>query len=480
MLSWIAAGTSAVVLLAALAGWLAYRHYDQNIARVGNLVLPGHHQPAPSYQAENYLLVGSDHRSGLTPAQLRAANTTFDPGARSDTVMLVHIPADGSKVTVVSLPRDSYVEIPQWTDAAGHVYPAHHDKLNAAFSLGNLPGGNVRLLIATVEDLSGLRIDHYLQIDFPGFVSMVNSLGGIDVCLRQDAHDPESGINLTAGWHHINGTQALSFVRQRYGLPNGDIDRIKRQQFFISAVMKKVTSAGTLLNPLTLSAFLNDATKAITADQGLSALRNVALRLRKVDPAHMQFATLPYTTLNGTRYIGGAAASVVLLDSPRVAALFAGLRDNNKPPAQASSSPRPPAVPLIVAPSSISVQVDNSAGIAGLARRASTDLGNVGFNVVGIGNGTTSTTTSVVRYGPTRADSARTLAAAVPGSVLVADPTLGNTLVLDVGSSYAGAQAVQVGSAPSSAPSAPSAAPAATASPPVVTNAAAADMSCAP
>lgn len=472
MLSWVAGVTSVLVLLATVGGYAAYRHYDNNIARIRNFVLPGHPQPAPSGKAENYLLIGSDTREGLTRAQLDEAGTTYNGGALSDTVILAHVPGDGSRVTLVSFPRDSYVDIPEWTDAEGKVHRARKDKLNSAFASGGLPGGNPALLAATVQDLSGLRVDHVVQIDFLGFIRMVNALGGIHVCLRNDARDRYSGINLPAGEHDINGKVALAFVRQRHGLEHGDLDRIKRQQYFIATVMKKVMSAGTLLNPFKLTAFLESATESVSSDQGLAQLRTLALRLRNLDPQHVQFTTLPVTGIANRD-----GASVLLVDEPKADALFAQLRRDG-PGSSPTATPTPAGPRLIVAPSAITVKVYNGTSTAGLATKASEDLRAVGFNVLSPGTRSTGATSTVVRYGPTRADSARTLAAAVPGALLVQDDSLGRTLELVVGSSYAGARAVSVsrptaGSSPSSAPTATASASA----PPVNT---AQDMSCAP
>ncbi len=463
LLGWLAAITSALVLLSSIGGYMAYRHYDGNIARVQDIVLPGHQQPTATGKAENILLVGSDSRAAFTKAELGSDTTA---GARSDTMILAHIPADGSKAILVSMPRDSWVQIPQWKDRNGKVRSAHFGRLNSAFSTGVLPGGNAALLIATVENLSGLRIDHYVQIDFLGFQRMVDALGGIHVCLLHDAKD-ESGahINLSAGQHDINGKTALAFVRQRHGLVGGDLGRIKRQQYFISAVMNKVTSAGTLLNPWALSRFLDQATRSVSADRELS-LRDLALRARRLDPQHVQFTTLPITG----DAVRGNNESVLLVDEPGTAALFASLRDDAAKP---SASPTPTGPRLVVAPAAISVRVYNGSGTSGLATRATGDLRNAGFSATTAGNRGTGATATVIRYGPTRADSARTLAAAVPGAQLVLDPALGRSLQLVVGSGYAGAHAVAVTTTTSPAPSvAPS--------PPPLTSAASNNSGCAP
>lgn len=476
ILGWIAALTSLAVLVAVATGYVAYQHYNGNIARVPvftttpNVARP----PVARTKAENFLLVGSDTRAGFTPEELKASGTTFDPGARSDTVILAHIPAGSAKAVLVSFPRDSWVQIPAWTDPQRKVHPAHMGKLNSAFAVGELKGGNPQLLTSTIETLTGIRIDHYVGINFVGFQNMVNALGGVDVCLRHDARDHYSGINLSAGTHHISGAVALAFVRQRHNLAGSDLGRIQRQQYFIGAVTRKVLSAGTLLNPFKLGAFLDRATKSITADQGLSfnGLKTLALRLRRLDSKNVQFVTVPFTDDNARR----GAQSVVLLDQPKMAALFRALRGERPPAAGPSTGP----ARVTVAPAAVRVRVYNGTGAAGLATRVAADLTGVGFTVVGKGNRVTGAgAPTVVRYGPSRADSARTLAAAVPGATLAVDPTLGSTVELVVGANYAGARPVTVGGPAPTTGASPSTTASATAGP-AVTTAADGATNCAP
>lgn len=294
------------------------------------------------------------------------------------------------------------------------------------------------------------------------FRSMVDKLGGVDVCLSRPAKDHFSGINLSAGRHHINGTVALAFVRQRHGLPGGDIDRIKRQQQFLGAMIRKVLSAGTLANPFKLNGFLNVATSSLQADEDLNfaTLRTLALRMRGVGAGNVIFSTIPISKSNA--YVRGLG-SVVLVDEETAAVLFDGIRRDIPPGTPAAKPSSGPGAPLIVKPGNIRVHVYNGSDVNGLARKADRELTEVGFQTVGTpeqrGGGATKT---VVLYGPTKADSARTLAAAIPGSTLQADPNLGNVLEVVVGSSYAGAKLVKVTGAPSGQP-------AASASPKVVT-----------
>ena len=175
--------------------------------------------------------MGSDSRGDLKAGQgTQGRGATFVSGQRSDTVIMAHLYGGKSnKVQLVSFPRDSVVQLPAYTDPkTGKTTPATRNRINDAFSVGG-----PALLVQTVEQLTHVRIDHYLQIDFNGFQSMVDKLGGVDVCLSKPAKDSFSGIDLSAGKHHIGGTVARSFVRQRHGRPGGDVDRGQRPGPFL-------------------------------------------------------------------------------------------------------------------------------------------------------------------------------------------------------------------------------------------------------
>jgi LCP family protein required for cell wall assembly len=320
-LGWLAAIVSVLVFLGSVGGYAAARYYTSQLTRV-DIRLPGTAAPpAAADGSQNFLLIGSDTRAGAN-AQYNAAkgSSQYVSGQRSDTVILAHLPAGSGKATLVSFPRDSWVFIPRYRQPDGKVIPAHQAKLNSAFSEGGPP-----LLIQTIENLSGLRVDHFVQIDFVGFRDMVNALGGVTICVRTRRADRESGDFLAPGYTHINGRKALAFVRQRYGLPQGDLDRIKDQQYFLSVLLHKVLSAGTLINPFKLNAFLRAAAHAVTVDQGLSIndLKDFALRLRHIDPAHVTFLTVPIANANVLEPDGEDA---VALDRPALHRLFAGLR----------------------------------------------------------------------------------------------------------------------------------------------------------
>jgi LCP family protein required for cell wall assembly len=456
VLSWIALAMAVTVLVAAGGLYLAFNHYIGNISKIDAIPHGARPAKAPN-KAQNFLLVGSDSRSGTNGDGTQGSGATYVTGQRSDTVILAHLYGKSENVEMVSFPRDSWVEIPAYTDPrTHHVTPTHFNKLNSAFS-----EGGPTLLIQTIEHLSNIRIDHFMQIDFTGFKGMVDKLGGVDVCLTKPAQDHFSGINLSAGNHHISGDVALAFVRQRHGLPNGDIDRIARQQQFIGSLVHKVLSANTLLNPFKLNGFLDVATASLEVDKGLSGgdIKNLALRMRHFSSGGVLFTTVPISDIGGYR----DGQSVVLLDQAKDDALFTALR-NDQAPGTAKKPATAPKPTLIVAPGNVRVAVFNGSGVNGKGRQAASDLAGVGFTIAGPaqtrGSGAAKT---IIYYGPTKADSAKTLQAAVPGSVLQADSSLGRTLDLVIGTDYSGAQKVTVTPQATQSPSSATASPVRTA-----------------
>lgn len=456
-LTWLAVAVSAAILVASTAGYVMVTYYNSQITRIGISNIPGFHPPSANADgaAVNFLLVGSDTRSGAGNSSFNAApgSSNYVTGARSDTQLLVHIPPGNGKITVISFPRDSLVQIPAF---GGH--PAQLNKLNAAFSFGG-----PSLLIATIEKLSGLRVDHYMEIDFAGFKNMVDALGGLTVCVRTSRHDVLSGDFLSAGVHHINGKQALAFVRDRHTFPDQDLSRIKDQQYFLSTMLKKVLSAGTLSNPFKLNAFLSALAKSVTVDSGLSVqeMKNFAERMRNLDPAHITFITLPFITPN--YYVPGVGDAIEL-DPVKDAALFRSLKENVTP--STGSASHRPATAARVAPGSFKLAVLNGSSVAGLAHRAAAAMTAKGFRVVQIGNAPAGVgSTSVVEYSTDHLAQAQAVARAVPGAVLRFDAAAGDTVDLVVGSGY---------QPPGASASAAAATPAATA------GTSAASLSCAP
>lgn len=310
-----------------------YEHLNDNIHRVdvfGRITAP---RPAPPPEGvENILVVGDDSRVGATPAELAEEHTTGDGGSdNTDTIMVLHLAANGGPATVISFPRDSYVDIPGFG----------MDKINAAYADGEslAPGDGPAVLTETVEQLSGMRIDHFISVGFAQFINISNAIGGVQVCISTPggAHDSYSGVDLPQGVSTISGAQALAFVRQRHGLPEGDIDRIGRQQRFLEAVEAKVK---TVRNPATVNQVLEKATKSLTVDKGLSgtALLGLVDRMRSLPAADIHFVTLPISDIGGTAYLHGETEDVVDLDMAALPAFFANIENPSATPA---TSPPP-------------------------------------------------------------------------------------------------------------------------------------------
>ncbi|MFT4043807.1 MAG: LCP family protein [Gordonia sp. (in: high G+C Gram-positive bacteria)] len=237
-----------VVLLLVAGGGGALCYYDTQLHRIDALPsYPGRPADTPG---TTWLIVGSDARSGLSAAQKRHLSTGDDDGARTDTIMLAYKPPSGRAI-LISIPRDLYVPIPG---------QGQH-KINAAFSFGGAP-----LLAKTVENLSGIRIDHYAEIGFGGFDTLVDSVGGVTICLDRALHDRKAGLHLPRGCRTLNGTQALGLVRTR-AFPNADLERVVNQRKFLAALMAKATGPSVLLNPFRLVPFIGGAVNSLTVDK---------------------------------------------------------------------------------------------------------------------------------------------------------------------------------------------------------------------
>ncbi|NCV16554.1 MAG: LytR family transcriptional regulator [Actinobacteria bacterium] len=225
-------------------------------------------RPKKESSAVNYLIVGSDTREGLSREEikrLRVGGTDVAAGKRSDTMLLIHISKKRDKAAIISIPRDSYALIPEHNNSQGKLIPAAYSKINSAYNWGGAP-----LLIETFESMSDLRIDHYVELNFVGFVRMVDALGGVEICTKRDINDPKSHLTLPAGTHVLDGVDSLKFVRSRVFDGLGDLGRMKRQQEFAGAMLRKATSAGVLLNPVKMIDFINSALDSVVTDEGLS------------------------------------------------------------------------------------------------------------------------------------------------------------------------------------------------------------------
>ncbi|ONH32273.1 LCP family protein [Pseudofrankia asymbiotica] len=432
----MAATLSCLVFVAATGGYTVYRYFDGQISRI-KLNLGGDRPTENAGGAVNFLLVGSDSRAG-TGSQFESEGAV--DGERSDTTMIANLAPDGT-TTLVSFPRDTLVSIP------GH----GRSKLNSAITTGG-----PSLLIRTIERMTGIRIDHYVSVDLDGFRRMTNAIGGVTVCLRQlpdgstaNLRDPWSQWRGVVGANHIDGEQALAFVRQRHGLPNGDFDRIHRQQQFIGAVFEKATSTGVLANPARLEGLLQAALSSLTVDDStkIDDLQRLATRLRGLSADQIRFETIPVrppTPAEGANALGELPVfgSVQIYDPSDLDAFLAPLRgeraQGSSPTATAGPGgiPKGPASPR----SGVRVNVYNGTGVAGTGDTTAASLARAGFETGAARTWTGgSLATSQVRYAPGREADARAVAAVVPEARVAVDSALrAGTVTLILGTGFTG------------------------------------------
>ena len=297
-------------------------------------------RPEKKSSAVNYLLVGSDTREGLSKAELKAlrvGSVATAAGKRSDTMLLVHISKTRDKAVLISIPRDTFALIPAHANAAGKMIAPVHSKINSAFNWGGAP-----LLIQTIEEMTQLKIDHYIEVNFAGFAKVVDSLGGIEVCTKKNINDPKSHLILEAGVHTLNGIEALKYVRTREFDGLGDLGRMQRQQAFMSSVIKKATSAGVLLNPVTVTSFINSSLSAVTTDEGLknSDLIALAKQMKSLATSSVRTLTVPLSNLS---YYSNGVTSAVLWDPVLAPELWDRLREDRAVVDEVSPSASPSA-----------------------------------------------------------------------------------------------------------------------------------------
>ncbi len=262
----------------------------------------------------NWLVVGSDSRSDMTAAQKAQYHTGSSQGQRTDTVLLLHYGATGPDL--ISIPRDSYVTIPAYTDSSGKSHSPSKNKINAAYAIG----GPV-LLTKTVEMATGVRIDHYMEIGFLGVVNVVNAVGGVNLCLDTPVKDHYSGANLPAGCQTLNGQQSLALIRSRYSLANSDISRMANQQKFVSALAKAALRPGVEYNPFTLYPFLSATLGSIAVDNGagLSDLISMSSHMRPITGTGGTVGTVP---IKNEGYNVSGVGSSVLWNSAKATKVF--------------------------------------------------------------------------------------------------------------------------------------------------------------
>ncbi|WP_405731217.1 LCP family protein [Streptomyces sp. NBC_00028] len=307
--AWTAAGI--VVLGGTGAGYLYFK-LNGNIKSVDIDQALGTDRPTKvDNGSENILVLGSDTRSGTNK---KLGGGADDGSARSDTAMVVHIYEGHKKASVVSIPRDTLVDRPECTDSNG----TEHDAASMAMFNSAYSTGGAACAVKTVESLTGIRMDHYLEVDFSGFQKLIDELGGVDVTTTKNITDPESHLNLKAGTHTLTGKQALGLVRTRHGVGDGsDLGRIQLQQAFIKALIDQIKHVDVFGNPKKLYDLANTATKAVTTDSDLGSVKKLmsfANGLKGISSKNMTMVTMPvqYDPADGNRVLVDEAKSKVV------------------------------------------------------------------------------------------------------------------------------------------------------------------------
>ncbi|PIB07985.1 LytR family transcriptional regulator [Streptomyces sp. HG99] len=420
---------SVVVLASAGIGHAVVTSLDADIARVDpfkdmkNRPEAGH--------GMNLLLVGTDGRDKIAEAERRRYRLGGAPCHCTDTIMIVHISEDRERASVVSLPRDSYAETPGHTDATtGKRHGAHPVKLNAAYAEG---GPN--LTVRTVENMTHVKIDHYLEVDFTSFMKTVDVLGGVQICTAKPLKDSNTGLDLAAGSHLLAGGEALQYVRARHIDGASDLGRMQRQQRFLAALVERATSSGVLMNPMKFRDVTRAVLGSVRADKGFGTdeLLDLGRAMRSFSPRSSEFTTVPIGQMG---YAVKGIGSTLKWDPAKSAKLFQALRDD-KPLAAHTPLPRP-AVRVDVAPQQIRVQVENGTTTAGLARRVDKALAATGFRTTHQPTSARDQTVrrTVVSYDPRWDRSAKSVAAALPGAELRAVKKQGAVLKVTVGADF--------------------------------------------
>ncbi|AXK89785.1 LCP family protein [Nocardia farcinica] len=389
-----------------------------NIERIDDLGLGGARDGAV-----DILLVGVDSRTDahgdpLSEDEKAMLHAGDEVGTNTDTIVLVRVPNDGSSATAISLPRDSYVDIPglgkgKINSAYGVTKETERLKLldqgvSEAEAEKRSTRAGRQALIKTVADLTGITVDHYAEVSLLGFVLLTDAVGGVEVCLNNPVDEWMSGARFPAGRQRLDGPQALSFVRQRHDLPRGDLDRIVRQQVFMAQLVNQVLSAKTLSNPNKLNELSDAVGRTVVLDENWDVLAFLQ-QLRDLSGGQVKFETIPVADLNGMTSNG---ESVVRVEPKEVKSYVAGLvgEDADEP-----QSPR-------VDPSTVTVDVFNASSVGGLAGQVSQALAGKGFQPGRVGN-----------YSGAGVTGSRVLAADTsnPGAEAVAEALGGLTVVAD-------------------------------------------------
>jgi cell envelope-related function transcriptional attenuator common domain len=414
MLGWVSIALTGVLVISTLMAYKVYRDTLGNISRKNIEGALGKNRPANLTGALNVLLVGSDSRAGTE--NKKYGQHMEDAGERTDTIIMMHVSPNRDKAMLVSFPRDSMVQLPECVNPRTQARIAPRlEMVNAAFN-----DGGIVCTIKTIEALTKIRVDHYIKVDFSGFKNIVDALGGIRVCLPQAVNDKASKLNLPAGWQTVKGEAALGYVRLRHGIGDGsDISRIKRQQVFLSQVVKKATSSDLITNPARLLGFVNAAAQSVEMDSNLDVetLVQIAQSARKMTSSGIKFVTVPWEPYSADK-------NRVQWKQPDANNLFNSIRSDvdlptPTPKAKTATGGKSVTKPSIK-PNQVRVQVLNGTTTAGKAKEVAEALSALGFKVVEVGNalpGGAQQPTSRLMYSPA-ARNGKESAAVLAGKLL--------------------------------------------------------------
>ncbi|MDH2425473.1 LCP family protein [Sphaerisporangium sp. TRM90804] len=401
----------------------AYATLNNNIKHIGVDADDLGARPVKTTKALNILIVGSDTRAG---ANLKYGHR--EPGERTDTIILAHLSPGSDNALLISFPRDSLVQLPACPPRRGKPgQRPHTGMINESFNFGG-----IGCTWKTVETLTGIHIDHYVKIDFTGFKSMVNALGGVEICVPKAIDDKKALLRLPAGRQTVKGEQALGYVRARYSLGDGsDIGRIQRQQMFIASMAKKAMSGATLADPARLFGFLDAATKSVTTDPQLTVgvMKDLATSAQGLAAGDIRFVTTPW------RYSLTWPGRVEWVQ-PQARRLFHLVATDTTLKGSQIRTGRQGKVPK----STVEVVVQNGTARAGLARQVAADLERRGYHVVHVGDTKRKPyPKTLVRYSANGQAKVPTLA----GDLLTSRPSLVASattprLVLVIGSDWKG------------------------------------------
>lgn len=437
----LAAVISAAVLISTAYGWWTVGQVDANTVHT-DVIDSDPDTRVPLDGAVDILLVGMDSRTDaygnpLPREVLDMLHAGRDDGERNtDTMILVHIPIDGRRATAISFPRDSWVELAggfgkhKLNSALANAYEQTHDQLarqelDAAEVDRRATVAGRRNLIATIQTLVGdaVSIDRYAEVNLASFYEVTNAIGGVEVCLREPVKDSRSGADFTAGRQTIAGAQALAFVRQRYGLPNGDLDRIVRQQVFLGALADRVLSADMLTSPAKARSLIAAVQRSVVLSSGWE-LSRFAAQLQGLSAGSIDFHTIP------TRGLGRAAGQdILVVDPAEVRSFVSGLigsSGSTRSPGSTSVTPTvtnsvtpsrtvdPATTSAAAVPAPLVVDVLDGSNTGGLAASVSKVLVDRGYRLGGTGS-TPVRGTSVIRHAPDETFAAELIAVELGG-----------------------------------------------------------------